>query len=243
MSPAYGIAFLVLSALAALIGVLAGAEVWPVAAAGTWAASAFAIVAGAYFGAGPRVLRKRATGARHPLVSVALAPYFALVWFSYHVSRAFSREPAFVGVASNVFLGRRLTAREARGACAGWNAVLDLAPELTEAPALRAVPHYRSLPVLDGTALPLAQLADAVEWVKERATEGPVYVHCAFGHSRSALVVAAVLLASGAAPGARAAVARLRELRPGVCPNRAQRARLTEFAERVGAAHRPGTAE
>lgn len=233
MSAVYGVAFVVLGALAALVAVLAGAEVWPVAAASAWAALALAVVAVAYFGAGPRVLRKRATGARPAVASVALAPYFALVWFTYHVSRAFSREAAFVGVSPNVILGRRLTAREARSACDGWVAVLDLAAELTEAPTLRAVPHYRSLPVLDGTAMPLAQLAAAVEWVKARAAEGPVYVHCAFGHSRSALVVAAVLLATGAAPDARAAVAHLRALRPGVRLNRAQRARLKEFAESV----------
>jgi hypothetical protein len=232
VSAAYGTLFVVLGALAALVAVLAGAAVWPVAVASAWAALALAVVAVAYFGAGPRVLLKRATGTWHPVASVALAPYFALVWFSYHVSRAFLREAAFVGVASNVILGRRLTAREARAACDGWVAVLDLAAELTEAPALRAVAHYRSLPVLDGTAMPLAQLADAAEWVKRHAADGPVYVHCAFGHSRSALVVAAVLLATGAAPDARAAVAHLRELRPGVRLNRSQRARLKEFAER-----------
>lgn len=233
MSAAYGVAFAVLSALAALVAVLAGADVWPVAAASAWAALALAVVAVAYFGAGPRVLLKRATGTRHPLASVTLAPYFALVWFAYHVSRAFLREAAFVGVAPNLILGRRLTAREARSACTGWVAVLDLAAELTEAPALRAVAHYRSLPVLDGTAMPLAQLVDAVEWVVRHAAEGPVYVHCAFGHSRSALVVAAVLLATGAAPDARTSVAHLRELRPGVRLNHAQRARLKEFAERT----------
>jgi hypothetical protein len=233
VSAVYGVAFVVLGALAALVAVLTGAAVWPVAAASAWAALAFAVVAAAYFGAGPRVLLKRATGTRYPLASVALAPYLALVWFAYHVSRAFLREAAFVGVAPNLILGRRLTAREARAACDGWVAVLDLAAELTEASALRAVAHYRSLPVLDGTAMPLAQLATAAEWVKRHAADGPVYVHCAFGHSRSALVVVAVLLATGAAPDARAAVEHLRELRPGVRLNRSQRARLKEFAERA----------
>ena len=51
---------------------------------------------------------------------------------------------------------------------------------------------------------------------KIEACGGPVYVHCALGHGRSALVTAAVLLRRGIVGDVRAAELHLRERRPGV---------------------------
>ncbi|MDY3557961.1 dual specificity protein phosphatase family protein [Gemmata sp. JC673] len=156
-------------------------------------------------------------------------PYIALTALSYRLAVWGARERAFVQIAPNVFLGRRLTEAEARR-IELWPAVLDLAGELTDPPFLRAVPHYRSLPLLDATAPTQDLLREAVGWVKDRAAHGPVYVHCALGHGRSALVVAAYLLATGTVMSAKEAVAYLRGLRPAVRLNRAQRAALNRFA-------------
>ena len=46
--------------------------------------------------------------------------------------------------------------------------------------------------------------------------QGVVYVHCKVGYSRSAVVVGAYLLASGAAASAEEAIARLRAVRPSI---------------------------
>ena len=232
MSVAYGLVFLVLAALAALSAVLA--PEWFLRVPGAAAALSFLLVAVAYFGAGPRLLLKRATGRRHPAAWFVHWPYFALTAFSYRLSLILAREAEFVCVAPNVLLGRRLTSSEAK--CAeieGWVAVLDLAAEMPEARPLRELSNYRSLPVLDATAPNLEQLRDAVEWVKLHASTGLVYVHCALGHGRSALVVAAYLLATGLAADAKSAVKHLRELRPGVRLHRTQRRLLAAFAEEV----------
>src|SRR5207253_1320926 len=109
---------------------------------GAAAALSFLLVAVAYFGTGPRLLFKRPSGHRHLLAWLVHWPYFALTAFSYRLA-LLSREAAFVQIAPNVFLGRRLSAREARGG-EGWIAVLDLAAELPETPPLRAVQTYRS---------------------------------------------------------------------------------------------------
>lgn len=234
MSVAYGIIFTVLAALAAFAAVLASG--WPLLLlriAGTAAALSLLLAAVAYFGAGPRLLFKRASGRRHLAAWALHWPYFALTALAYRLAVLFLREAAFVEVAPNVILGRRLTPREARRA-EGWVAVLDLAAELPEPRPLRELEHYRSFPVLDGTAMTLDQLRNAVEWVKRHATNGPVYVHCALGHSRSATVVAAYLIAIGLATDAKAAVKQLRELRPGVRLNRAQRNVLKRFVEEAG---------
>ncbi|AWM41226.1 hypothetical protein GobsT_01580 [Gemmata obscuriglobus] len=226
MSAGYGFVFLILAACAALV---TAAAPWPVQVAGAAAAVSFLVVAVAYFGAGPRLLCKRASGRRGAWAWPVHGPYFVLVALSYRLAVCGSREGAFVQIVPNVFLGRRLTEREARRV-GGWPAVLDLAGELTDPPVLRAAPHYRSLPLLDATAPTQAVLREAVGWVKDRAANGPVYVHCALGHGRSALVAAAYLLATGTVTSAKEAVAHLRGLRPGVRLNRAQRAALDRFA-------------
>lgn len=233
MSVPYGIIFTVLTALAAFAAVLASEPLlWPLRIAGAAAALSFGLVAVAYFGAGPRLLFKRASGRRHPAAWLIHWPYFALTALSYRLAVLFSRESAFVEIAPHVFLGRRLTASE--GKCAeieGWVAVLDLAAELPESRPLRELANYRSLPVLDATAPGLEQLRAAVEWLKQHAASGPVYVHCALGHGRSATVVAAYLIAVGVAADAKSSVKHLRERRPGVRLNRAQRRVLNRFAE------------
>jgi hypothetical protein len=220
-----GFAFAVLAAFAALVAVVA--PDWPLRVPAAATTVSFLLVAGAYLGAGPRLLLKRADGRRVAWAWLVHCPYFALTAFSYRVALALTREAAYVRVVPNVFLGRRLTAREARHA-GRWEAVLDLAAELPEAGPLRAA-NYHSIPVLDAAAMPHEQLRYAVEWVKRYAAVGPVYVHCALGHGRSALVVAAYLIAVGSAPEPKAALKHLRALRPGVRLNRSQRKALEAF--------------
>jgi hypothetical protein len=216
------------------VAVLAsGWPLLPLRIAGAAAAISFLLVAVAYFGAGPRLLFKRTSGRRHPAAWLVHWPYFALTALSYRLSRLLAREAAYVEVAPNVFLGRRLTPREARRA-EGWLAVLDLVAELPEPRPLRDLANYRSLPVLDATAMSLDQLCDAVEWVGRHAATGPVYVHCALGHGRSALVAAAYLIAVGRAADAKSAEKYLRELRPGVRLHRSQRRTLARFADDRG---------
>jgi protein phosphatase len=50
--------------------------------------------------------------------------------------------------------------------------------------------------------------------VSENAACGVVYVHCKVGYSRSAVVVGAYLMKSGAVGSADEAIARLRAVRP-----------------------------
>ena len=65
---------------------------------------------------------------------------------------------------------------------------------------------------------------------------GRVYVHCKIGYSRSAAVVGAWLVASGAARSADEAIARLRAARPSIVIRPEAETALRKFA---GAAARP----
>ncbi|MFM7100239.1 MAG: dual specificity protein phosphatase family protein, partial [Verrucomicrobiota bacterium] len=64
--------------------------------------------------------------------------------------------------------------------------------------------------------------------------QGPVYVHCAAGRGRSALVVAAFLLAEQRVETVGEAVEFLQRIRPEVLLVDGQRARLEEYAASLG---------
>lgn len=222
----YAVVFLVLSLVCgAWCWSVVSDEIWPGVIPG-WTAIGFLILAAAYAGAGPRVFGKRDTGRHAVLCRLLLAPYFVLNAVVWRFHRAVSREPAFAEVTPNLFFGRRLTNAEAHSAAAQsrWHAVLDLAPEFAEAPSLRALPGYRSLPVLDATAPTPDQLRSATDWLTAAVAAGPTYVHCALGHGRTGCVVVAYLLAIGAVSSVAEGVRLLRARRPGVRLNRTQRA-------------------
>jgi hypothetical protein len=207
----YSVTFLVLAAAFVVVALATWNSVGWAAVLPLYAALSFALLAVAYAGAGPRLLFKRATGRRSILGWPLLAPYFLLNAATFGLYRLMSREPAYVQVVPNLFFGRRLSAREAEEA--GWASVLDLAGEF---PAAWVPVGYRSLPVLDATAPTEQELRAAVAWIADAVEVGPVYVHCALGHGRSACVVIAYLLSVGAVGTVTEGVRRLRSLRPGV---------------------------
>ena len=188
---------------------------WAASAIALYCALSLAALSAAYAGAGPRLLFKRPSGRRAPLGWLLLAPYLLLTAATFSLYRLLSREPAFARVAPGLYFGRRLSAGESRAA--GWVGVLDLAGELA---AAWVPPRYRSLPVLDATAPSETELRSAVAWVRQSLAAGPVYVHCALGHGRSACVVVGYLLSIGSVSTVAEGVGLVRSLRPGVrlCP-------------------------
>jgi hypothetical protein len=210
----YSVTFLVLAAAFVVVAVAAWDSVGWAAIVPLYAALSFALLAVAYAGAGPRILLKRPNGRRSAIGWLLLAPYFLLNTLTFGLYRLLSREPAYAEVAPNLFFGRRLSAREAEAG--GWAGVLDLAGEFPAGWWQRSRPGYRSLPVLDAAAPTEEELRSAAAWVAQAAAAGPVYVHCALGHGRSACVVIAHLLVSGRVATVAEGVRLLRSLRPGV---------------------------
>ncbi len=223
MRLAYMLVFLVLATVCIFGGVAVSDIVgWPAIIFG-YAAVSFLMLSIAYGGAGPELFGKRASG-QHSIRSWLLfSPYFLLNAVIFRLHRGMSREPAYAEVVPNLFFGRRLTEREANEARAlGWIAVLDLAPEFAESPALRILPGYRTFPILDATAPTEPQLHDAVRWLTDAVVKGPVYIHCALGHGRTGCVVVAYLLAAGVVNSVAEGVRLMRTQRPGVRLNRPQ---------------------
>ncbi len=210
----YSLTFLVLAIACVVVALAAWDSVGWAAVVPLYTALSFTLLVVAYAGVGPRLLLNRATGRRSVLGWLLFAPYFALNAATFGLYRLLSREPAHVQVVPNLFFGRRLSACEHRAG--GWVSVLDLAGEFPAVWPQRALPGYRSLPVLDASAPSEAELRSAVAWVAEAVASGPVYVHCALGHGRSACVVVAYLLSVGSVGTVAEGVRLLRSLRPGV---------------------------
>ena len=175
-----------------------------------------------------RSLGKRPDRRRPWWATVIFAPYLLLIRGTFELARLFSREPAFAVVAPNLAFGRRLTEAEARRT--DFESVLDVTAEFAEVPHFRSRPGFLAIPVFDYTAPTPDQIRVAVGWIAEAVKRGPVYVHCALGHGRSACVVLAYLLESGTVATVTDGMRLLRERRPKVKLTRGQKVAVRPFA-------------
>jgi len=178
--------------------------------------AAFLLVALAYAPNRPGVFMKRSDGRWSPGAYVFLWPYLLLAFATSHLRRLLSKERAFDHIDGNVFLGRRLTSREAHRCELTFTNVLDLTCEFPECRAMREAEAYLLLPTLDTLAPTPEQIRTAVVWLDEHAARGPTCVHCAAGHGRSATVVIAWMLNRDPELGLKGAIRQIKEKRPAI---------------------------
>jgi protein-tyrosine phosphatase len=187
-----------------------------------WPGISFLVLAAAYAGSGPGLYGKRQDGRMAWWAVLLLLPYLLMTWASWHVQRLLSREPCCNEVAPGLWIGRRAFARELPGEV---NLIVDLTVEFPEPRGVRAGRSYLCLPILDAFVPAERPLRELVERVA--AWPGTVYIHCALGHGRSAMVAAAVILKRKLAADVKQAEALIRQVRPAVRLKPSQR-RLLE---------------
>jgi protein-tyrosine phosphatase len=106
--------------------------------------------------------------------------------------------------------------------------VVDLTAEFRACRAAVGRRSYRCLPTLD------ARTADAQAFAglarELAAISGPVLIHCAQGHGRSGMLLAAVLIARGTVVDADEALAVISRIRPAVRLSGVQRVALERLA-------------
>jgi len=200
----YGSAFIVVAALFAMGAT--GGDAYTVL---YWPATCYVVIGLGYLGLGAGMLGKRADGTRPWWSWVVFAPYYFFVWVAMTFLRRLSSEDRYNEVAPGIYVGRRCEVKELPD---GVRTVVDLTAELDAPTGLRDAVWYRTLPTLDGAAPREAALRALVEEVSGR--EGPIYVHCAAGHARSALTAAAIVLFRGDASGAVEVMRGFRKIRP-----------------------------
>jgi hypothetical protein len=203
---------------------------WPWGALLLWPAMSLGLVASAYFGRGPVIFCK-ADGRLHWSARLILAPGLLgqqLSWLYYQrQSRPWDK------VTPAVWIGRVLTDREAAAARhLGVTAVLDLTAEFCEAKPFRTL-KYHNIPILDLTAPSTDQLREMAAFIDDESRQGVVYVHCKIGYSRTAAAAGAYLLQTGQAGSLAEAVARLRDVRPGIFVRSEVFSALTEFVHHL----------
>lgn len=173
---------------AAFVGLAIATGVWIL----LWPAAVAAAVAVVYLAHLPRAFGKRPDGTRAWWAWLAWAPLFGYSRLAHELARTLTREPVANEVAAGVWVGRRPRAHELP---AGVAIVIDLCAELAEAAGVADGRTYLAIPTLDATAPTPAEIVRAVDAVL--AANGAAFIHCAFGHGRSATVAAALLVRRG----------------------------------------------
>ena len=214
-----------------IAAVLAGLAVWTRIWLLLWPAGVLAAVAVVYAAHAPHALGKRSDGTLAWWAWVAWAPLIAYMRLMHELARRLTDEPVANEVAPGVWVGRRPRPHELPP---GIAIVVDLCAELAEVRGVATGRAYLSIPTLDATSPPPRDIVRAVDAVL--AAGGPAFLHCAFGHGRSATVAAAVLVRRGDAT-LDDVEHRLRARRPRIGLNAHQRRALAE-AVRLGQACR-----
>jgi protein-tyrosine phosphatase len=192
-----------------------------------WPAAVWLAVAIVYLAKAPGAFGKRPDGTLAWWAWLAWAPIFGYMRLLHELARSLTDESVGDEVVPGVWVGRRPRRHELP---AGIAIVVDLCAELPEAPGVAADRRYLAIPTLDATAPPPVQIVRAVEAVL--ATPGPAFIHCAFGHGRSATVAAALLVRRGDATLDDVEQI-LRAARPRIGLNAHQRRALAESVARM----------
>lgn len=192
-----------------------------------WPAVVLVAVAIVYLAQAPAAFGKRPGGTLAWWAWLAWAPIFGYMRLLHELARSLTDEPVGNEVAPGVWVGRRPRRHELP---AGIAIVVDLCAELPAAPGVAASHRYLAIPTLDATAPSPAEIVRAVDAVL--AAPGAAFIHCAFGHGRSATIAAALLVRRGDAT-LDDVERMLRAARPRIGLNAHQRRALAEAVARM----------
>ncbi|WP_199246533.1 dual specificity protein phosphatase family protein [[Phormidium] sp. ETS-05] len=197
------------------MGIILGEKGWLFC----WPGISLLTLAAAYLGLGAKVFGKGEKGKMSPIAVILFLPYLLIYWLIWHLERLFAGEDCYNEIVPGIWVGRRAYAEELPD---NINLIVDLTAEFNEPQdVIMKGKNYICLPTLDAAVPSEDELRELV--TKLVNWEGNIYIHCAIGHGRSAMVAAAVLVGRGLAENGAVAEAMLKQARPWVKLNSVQR--------------------
>ncbi len=202
----FGVTFFLLGLLLLGYGISRGGYFWLLC----WPAVSLLAAGLAYLWLGPMVFGKQPDGRRRWVSRLVLVPYCSVNWLGWRFLRFVVTEDCWNEAAPNVYIGRRAYLHELPP---DVGLVVDLTAEFIAPREVRENQRYRSFPILD--AFVPHSLDDVLALVNElKDSPEVVYIHCAEGHGRAAMMVAILLIAKGHHPDGETALAHLKKVRP-----------------------------
>lgn len=218
---------LLLIGAAFAVSALVGGGLWLVL---LWPAAAFgSVVFAGYAMRRPSILGKRGDGSVSTGARLFFLPFLLFSQLAWWVYRHATREDACNEIVPGMWLGRWPGRADMPD---GIDVVVDITAELPARPGVRDGRRYLCLPTLDGSVPDEASFTAMVDRLEHEP--GALFVHCAFGHGRSAMLVAVLLLRRGLARDAAEAESMLKARRPKVSMSPRQREYILRAASAAG---------
>ena len=191
-----------------------------------WMALGFVMVSVSYFTETPKLLGKRQNGTLAPLTVALCMPVMLLNHALWWLMRRTRAEDPHNEVAPDIHVGGLPRPEDLPE---DTQTIVDLTFEFTAHPEIRRHLGYRSFPMLDDGFPDPAEVEQIVSSLVDRP--GPMLIHCAAGHGRSATLAAAVAIARGHFESVDQAELEMKRARPRIHIQARQRARLNQWID------------
>ncbi len=149
-----------------------------------WFSLSYPILGLIYFINKPKLFYKSKNSGKLSIISnLAILPYFLIIYSIWFFKYKFSKENKYDFFFENYYIGKKLIYKDLPN---DIEIVVDLTAELNEDYSIIQNKKYISFPILD------ASIPDEVDFylfIKEVSKlRSNIYIHCAEGHGRTALV-------------------------------------------------------
>jgi len=190
---------------------------------------------GLAFGTGrPGVFMKKPSGRLSFLSYLIFWPYFMLNQLYLYLFRRSAEEHAIDEIWPGIFLGCQLFENDRELISSkGIKGTLDVTSEFAETNFILESHDYLNIPLVDTCAPTTEQLVKAVDWLSKQQSKGPIFIHCAVGHGRSATIAAAFMVKENLASSADEALRVIKKIRPSVGLKPSQMAALEAYVESI----------